>query len=177
MRVLVVDDEPALAAHLSQALSTAGYAVDVASDGERADFVVRTESYDAVAGDIDRIAGGAERLREVRSQRRFIVNDQDAHIEIVLYSVPIPEWWLNDAFMTHSVRGAYRGRHVQHLRIRIQLQLAGCVRVCYSAGDRHRTRGSGNMAPLASMGCRGGRRRHRLVGRRIVCRKRRLGHQ
>ena len=52
MRVLVVDDEPALAAHLSQALSTAGYAVDVASDGERADFVVRTESYDAVVLDL-----------------------------------------------------------------------------------------------------------------------------
>lgn len=52
MRVLIVDDEPALAEHLSQALSAAGYAVDVARDGERADFVVRTESYDAVLLDL-----------------------------------------------------------------------------------------------------------------------------
>jgi len=50
MRVLVVDDEPALAAHLSQALSTAGYAVDVASDGERADFVVRSTLRELVSG-------------------------------------------------------------------------------------------------------------------------------
>ena len=52
MRVLVVDDEPALAEHLSQALRDAGYAVDVAGDGERADFAVRTESYDAVLLDL-----------------------------------------------------------------------------------------------------------------------------
>jgi two-component system OmpR family response regulator len=52
MRVLIVDDEPALAEHLSQALGEAGYAVDVARDGERADFAVRTESYDAVLLDL-----------------------------------------------------------------------------------------------------------------------------
>jgi two-component system OmpR family response regulator len=52
MRVLVVDDEPALAEHLSRALGDAGYAVDVADDGERADFAVRTETYDAVLLDL-----------------------------------------------------------------------------------------------------------------------------
>ena len=52
MRILIVDDEPALAEHLAQALSDAGYAVDVAGDGERADFAVRTESYDAVLLDL-----------------------------------------------------------------------------------------------------------------------------
>lgn len=52
MRVLIVDDEPALSAHLAQALGDAGYAVDVAGDGERADFAVRTESYDAVLLDL-----------------------------------------------------------------------------------------------------------------------------
>ena len=52
MRILVVDDEPALAEHLSKALGEAGYAVDLAADGERADFAVRTESYDAVLLDL-----------------------------------------------------------------------------------------------------------------------------
>ena len=52
MRVLIVDDERALLEHLAQALGQAGYAVDVAGDGERADFAVRTESYDAVLLDL-----------------------------------------------------------------------------------------------------------------------------
>ena len=52
MRVLIVDDEPALSDHLARALGDAGYAVDVAADGERADFSVRTESYDAVLLDL-----------------------------------------------------------------------------------------------------------------------------
>jgi two-component system OmpR family response regulator len=52
MRVLIVDDEPALSAHLAKSLGEAGYAVDVAADGEQADFAVRTESYDAVLLDL-----------------------------------------------------------------------------------------------------------------------------
>ena len=52
MRVLIVDDEPALSEHLARALGDAGYAVDMAADGERADFAVRTESYDAVLLDL-----------------------------------------------------------------------------------------------------------------------------
>ena len=52
MRVLIVDDEPALSEHLAQALGAAGYVVDLAADGERADFAVRTESYDAVLLDL-----------------------------------------------------------------------------------------------------------------------------
>jgi two-component system OmpR family response regulator len=52
MRVLIVDDEPALSDHLARALGAAGYAVDVAADGEQADFSVRTESYDAVLLDL-----------------------------------------------------------------------------------------------------------------------------
>ncbi len=52
MRVLVVEDEPALAAQLGSALGGAGYAVDTAADGARADFLVQTESYDAVVLDL-----------------------------------------------------------------------------------------------------------------------------
>src|ERR687898_2337956 len=52
MRILIVDDEPALSDHLARALGGAGYAVDVAADGEQADFAVRTEPYDAVLLDL-----------------------------------------------------------------------------------------------------------------------------
>ena len=52
MRVLVVEDEASLSRAASAALSEAGYAVDCAADGERADFLARTEGYDAVVLDL-----------------------------------------------------------------------------------------------------------------------------
>lgn len=52
MRVLVVEDEEALAAKLARVLGAAGFAVDLAHDGERADFLGRTEPYDAVVLDL-----------------------------------------------------------------------------------------------------------------------------
>jgi len=52
VRVLIVEDEPALSDQLSRALGDSGYAVDTAADGEHADFAVRTESYDAVLLDL-----------------------------------------------------------------------------------------------------------------------------
>src|SRR5687768_13664258 len=52
MRVLVVEDEASLSEQLSAALAGAGYAVDCADDGERADFLARTENYDAIVLDL-----------------------------------------------------------------------------------------------------------------------------
>jgi two-component system OmpR family response regulator len=52
MRLLVVEDEPRLAGHLADALRAAGFAVDVAGDGERADDLARSEGYDAVVLDL-----------------------------------------------------------------------------------------------------------------------------
>ena len=52
MRVLVVEDEPSLSQQLTDALDGAGYAVDRATDGERADYLVQTERYDAVLLDL-----------------------------------------------------------------------------------------------------------------------------
>jgi len=52
VRVLVVEDEPRLAAQVASALEEAGYAVDRAGDGARADFLARTEHYDAVILDL-----------------------------------------------------------------------------------------------------------------------------
>lgn len=52
MRILVVEDEETLSRQLVSALSDAGYAIDTAVDGERADFLGTTEQYDAVILDL-----------------------------------------------------------------------------------------------------------------------------
>jgi len=52
VRVLVAEDESALAEQLATALSEAGYAVDCARDGARAEFLGSTERYDAVVLDL-----------------------------------------------------------------------------------------------------------------------------
>jgi two-component system OmpR family response regulator len=52
LRVLVAEDETRLAKQVAAALAQAGYAVDCAGDGARADFLARTERYDAVVLDL-----------------------------------------------------------------------------------------------------------------------------
>jgi two-component system OmpR family response regulator len=52
VRILVVEDEPAVLRQLKHSIGEAGYAVDCAADGEQADFLVRTETYDAVVLDL-----------------------------------------------------------------------------------------------------------------------------
>lgn len=52
MRVLLVEDEALLGKQIAAALKQAGYAVDCALDGERADFLGTTEPYDAVILDL-----------------------------------------------------------------------------------------------------------------------------
>ena len=52
MRVLVVEDEKLLSQQLAASLADAGYAVDCALDGKRADFLAHTENYDAILLDL-----------------------------------------------------------------------------------------------------------------------------
>jgi two-component system OmpR family response regulator len=52
LRILVVEDEPALREQLTRAMESAGYAVDFAANGEHADFLGQTETYDAVILDL-----------------------------------------------------------------------------------------------------------------------------
>ncbi|HJX57158.1 MAG TPA: response regulator transcription factor [Thiobacillus sp.] len=52
MRILVVEDEPTLAAQLAEGVREAGYAVDVAHNGLDAHFMGDTESFDAVVLDL-----------------------------------------------------------------------------------------------------------------------------
>jgi len=52
VRVLIVEDEVRLADEIARALDGAGYAVDHAADGARADFLAQTERYDAIVLDL-----------------------------------------------------------------------------------------------------------------------------
>ena len=52
MRILVVEDDTNLNRQLKEALTDAGYAVDVAFDGEEGQFLGETEPYDAIVLDI-----------------------------------------------------------------------------------------------------------------------------
>ena len=52
MRILVVEDDADLRRQLADALSQAGYAADLAADGEDGQFLGETEPYDAVILDL-----------------------------------------------------------------------------------------------------------------------------
>lgn len=52
MRILLVEDDPALSRFLKTGLEAAGYAVDTAADGEYGEFLGATESYDAAILDL-----------------------------------------------------------------------------------------------------------------------------
>jgi DNA-binding response OmpR family regulator len=68
MRILVVEDEPKLAASLDEGLREAEYTVDVATDGEEALGYTSTTAYDAIVLDIQlpRV-DGLEVCRRVRA--------------------------------------------------------------------------------------------------------------
>ncbi|NJS13879.1 MAG: response regulator transcription factor [Sphingopyxis sp.] len=52
MRILIVEDEPTLGPQLKNSLEQAGYAVDLATDGEDGHFLGSTENYDAAILDL-----------------------------------------------------------------------------------------------------------------------------
>ncbi|WP_404861955.1 response regulator [Georhizobium sp. MAB10] len=52
MRALVVEDDERIAAQLAEALTAAGFAVDTSHDGEAAEFLGMTETYDVVVLDL-----------------------------------------------------------------------------------------------------------------------------
>jgi len=52
MRVLLIEDEPTLAAQLEQALRAGGYTIDRAADGQTAHYLGDVETFDAVVLDL-----------------------------------------------------------------------------------------------------------------------------
>ncbi|HZP87275.1 MAG TPA: response regulator [Burkholderiales bacterium] len=73
MRILIVEDDPSLAAGLSGALSGPGFAVDLAQSGERADNMLKSEKYDLLVLDVG-LPGidGFEVLRRLRKRGQLL---------------------------------------------------------------------------------------------------------
>src|ERR1041384_2724652 len=84
MRVLVVEDEAALSQQLAAALTDAGYVVDCAADGERADFLGQTEDYDAVVLDL-----GLPKIDGLTVLRRW----RDAGVAVPVLVLPARGSW------------------------------------------------------------------------------------
>ena len=71
MRILVVEDNIALADGISRAISKAGFAVDVTGDGTEASEILATQDYDLVVLDLN-LPGcdGLEILKNLRRRAR-----------------------------------------------------------------------------------------------------------
>ena len=78
MRVLVVEDDPDLGLQVSEALSQAGYAVDLAPDGEEGHFLGETEPYDAAVLDL-----GLPKMDGVRVLEKWRTSGKDMPVLIL----------------------------------------------------------------------------------------------
>jgi two-component system OmpR family response regulator len=71
MRLLVVEDDAALADGLTQALRESGYAVDCLSTGTQAEHALLTQDYDLVILDLPGL-DGFEVLRRLRQRKKLM---------------------------------------------------------------------------------------------------------
>lgn len=88
MKILIIDDEPAIVQFLKDGLEANFYIVETAADGERGAFLARTGSYDLIILDymLPKL-NGAEVLKEIRDDKKTVpilmltvkseINDKD----------------------------------------------------------------------------------------------------
>lgn len=67
MRILVIEDDAAVADYIRKGLDELGYTVDVAPDGKQGLFLATTETYDLLI--VDRMLPGLEGLKVVQTLR------------------------------------------------------------------------------------------------------------
>jgi len=73
MKILIVDDEAAIAEFLKQGLEAQFFNVEIASDGERGAFLGRTGNFDLIILDYNLPKmTGPEVLKEIRSEKKHI---------------------------------------------------------------------------------------------------------
>lgn len=73
MKILIIDDEPALVQFLKEGLEAKLYSVETAADGERGGFLARTGHYDLIILDYSLPKqDGAAVLREIRADKNSV---------------------------------------------------------------------------------------------------------
>jgi DNA-binding response OmpR family regulator len=87
MRILVVEDEEAMAASLRDGLTAAGYAVDTAADGEQGLWLAREVDYDAILLDLMLpVMNGYVVCRTLREEDRWtpvlMLTAKDGHLDV-----------------------------------------------------------------------------------------------
>ena len=78
MRILVVEDEPTLGRQLRATLEGAGYAVDLATDGEDGHYLGSTETYDAVSTEVDGLTVLDRWRKEARAMPVLVLTARDS---------------------------------------------------------------------------------------------------
>src|SRR5258705_13746745 len=83
MRVLIVEDEPNLGRQLRSTLEGAGYAVDLATDGEDGHYLGSTENYEAVVlalgvPEVDGLTGLDRWGKEAKKMRVLVLTARDS---------------------------------------------------------------------------------------------------
>ena len=116
MRLLLIEDDPDLSRSLKVDLEHAGYAVDIAMDGEQGEFLGMTESYDIIILDL-----GLPKLSGLEVLRLWRQNNNSAPV-IVLTA---RDAWHEKVDGFKAGADDYLGKpfHIQELLARIQALL------------------------------------------------------
>ena len=152
-RILVVDDEPAIADAVSYALRSAGFDVDALGDGEAALEAARTTPYDVVVLDV-RLPGlsGVEVCRRLRAESDvpiLMLTALDAEVDRVLGLeagaddyVPKP---FSVAELVSRVRAILRRRDLDRASVGYAIRQVGSLRLDLA---RHQVRIDGQTVSL-----------------------------
>ncbi|AMK79033.1 MULTISPECIES: response regulator transcription factor [Methylomonas] len=116
MRLLLVEDDPGLSRSLKADLERAGFAVDLAMDGENGEFMGMTESYDIVILDL-----GLPKMPGLEVLRRW--RQAGNHVPVIVLTAR--DAWHEKVDGFKAGADDYLGKpfHIEELQARIQALL------------------------------------------------------